>query len=98
MAAIDVALPDLNAVSHDQDSAARRLASLLRTERYWLLPAAILFGWLTFLAFVLPIDPDEAVFKIVATGITHGRWPYRDLWDNKPPLIYAWYLPAGFGA
>lgn len=71
-------------------------------ERYshlaWSVPAAALFVWLSALAFVLPYDPDEAVYKIIATGIVHGHWPYRDLFDHKPPLIYAWYLPAGLGA
>lgn len=55
-------------------------------------------AWLTVLAFVLPYDPDEAVYKIIATGIIEGKWPYRDLFDHKPPVVYFWYLPAGLGA
>jgi len=69
-----------------------------RDRHPWLAPAALLFCWLTALAFILPYDPDEAVYKIVAHGIVHGQWPYRDLFDHKPPLIYIWYLPAGLGA
>jgi hypothetical protein len=64
----------------------------------WLTPSMCLFGWLTFLAFVVPIGPDEAVYKIVATGIFDGHWPYRDLFVNRQPLIFFWYLPAGLGA
>lgn len=64
----------------------------------WKVCAALLAAWLTVLAFILPYDPDEAVYKIIATGIVHGKWPYHDLFDHKPPLIYFWYLPAGLGA
>ncbi|MGD0114715.1 MAG: hypothetical protein ABSC13_01755 [Dehalococcoidia bacterium] len=64
----------------------------------WRVCAALLAAWLTVLAFILPYDPDEAVYKIIATGIVHGKWPYHDLFDHKPPLIYLWYLPGGLGA
>lgn len=60
--------------------------------------AGALFGWLSVLGLIVPYDPDEAVYKVVATGIIDGQWPYRDLFDHKPPLVYAWYLPAGLGA
>ena len=62
-----------------------------------LISAVALFCWLCFLGFILPADPDESVFKVVARGIVDGRWPYRDLFDNKPPLVYFFYLPTGFG-
>jgi 4-amino-4-deoxy-L-arabinose transferase-like glycosyltransferase len=64
----------------------------------WKLCAALLAAWLTVLAFILPYDPDEAIYKIIATGIVHGKWPYHDLFDHKPPLIYLWYLPTALGA
>ncbi len=70
------------------------LRSVVEARAYWLFPAGALLAWLSFLAFVLPYDPDEAVFKIVARGILDGRWPYRDFFDNKAPLLYVWYLPA----
>ena len=44
-----------------------------------------------------PLTPDEAVYQIVSTGMVHGQWPYRDLFDHKPPLAYAWYVPSAFG-
>src|SRR2546430_388559 len=74
----------------------RRVWEFAHTERTWLLPATLLFVWLSFLAFVIPYDYDEAVYTIVARGIVSGHWPYRDLFDHKPPLIYVWYLPGGF--
>jgi hypothetical protein len=64
----------------------------------WLLPALLLVAWLSVLAFILPYDVDEAVYAIVAGGIVDGQWPYRDLFDHKPPVLYALYLPAGLGA
>lgn len=67
-------------------------------SRSWVLLGGGLFAWLTILTFIWPYDPDEAVYKIVATGIFDGRWPYRDLFDHKPPMVYVWYLPAGLGA
>lgn len=64
----------------------------------WAIPAAAAFLGLALLAFVRSYDPDEAVYSIMASGIVDGRWPYRDLFDHKPPLIYLWYLPTALGA
>ena len=38
-----------------------------------------------------PFERDEGVYATVAEGLLHGKVPYRDLFDNKPPLVYAWY-------
>ncbi len=67
-------------------------------ERAWVVPAALLWTWLALLAFVVPLDPDEAVYRAITSGIIDGHWPYRDLFDHKPPLMYAWYLPTALGA
>jgi hypothetical protein len=74
------------------------MPSSLLSRAPWALPALLLAAWLCALAFILPYDPDEAVYSIIASGIVDGRWPYRDLFDHKPPLLYAVYLPAGLGA
>jgi hypothetical protein len=63
-------------------------------NRLWILTALGLFVWLSLLAFWLPYDADESVYRIVASGMLDGKWPYRDLFDHKPPLIYVWYLPG----
>ena len=34
--------------------------------------------------------PDEGSFCTVAQGLLHGRLPYRDLFNEKPPLQYFW--------
>ena len=80
------------------DLARPRIMSALRELRLAWILAGILFGWLAIFAWMQPLSPDEAVYKIVATGALHGQWPYRDLFDHKPPLAYAWYLPAALGA
>jgi len=38
-----------------------------------------------------PFERDEGVYATVAQGLLDGKVPYRDLFDNKPPLVYAWY-------
>ncbi len=38
-----------------------------------------------------PFERDEGVYATVAQGLLKGQMPYRDLFDNKPPLVYAWY-------
>ena len=45
--------------------------------------------YLPFLA--APFERDEGVYATVAQGLLDGRVPYRDLFDNKPPLVYGWY-------
>lgn len=39
----------------------------------------------------MPFERDEGTYATVAQGILHGKLPYRDLFDNKPPLVYGWY-------
>ncbi len=34
---------------------------------------------------------DEGIYQVVGMGINHGRLLYRDIWDNKPPLLYMLY-------
>ena len=38
-----------------------------------------------------PFERDEGVYATIAQGLLDGRVPYRDLFDNKPPLVYGWY-------
>ena len=38
-----------------------------------------------------PLDGDEGVYATIARLILDGGVPYRDLFDNKPPLQYAWF-------
>ncbi len=38
-----------------------------------------------------PFERDEGVYATIAQGLLHENVPYRDLFDNKPPLVYGWY-------
>lgn len=67
---------------------------LPRTRRAELLLLAIIVGlplalYAPFLG--TPFERDEGVYATVAQGLLSGQIPYRDLFDNKPPLVYAWY-------
>ncbi len=51
---------------------------------------------LAFLAplFQAPFEPDEGVYGTIARGWMDGAIPYRDLWDNKAPLLFLWYVAS----
>jgi len=51
---------------------------------------------LLFLAplFDAPLDPDQGGYATIARGWLHGAIPYRDLWDNKGPLLFLWYVAS----
>ncbi|MPZ98822.1 MAG: hypothetical protein GEU80_05680 [Dehalococcoidia bacterium] len=63
-----------------------RLARALVLATIALVPIA-----LTFPFFSEPLDVDEGAYATVAQGLLGGQIPYRDLFDHKPPLVYAWY-------
>jgi 4-amino-4-deoxy-L-arabinose transferase-like glycosyltransferase len=66
----------------------RLLASLalLAVSALPLLLLAPLFG--------TPFEPDEGAYGTIARGWLNGAIPYRDLWDNKGPLLYLWYAAS----
>jgi len=41
-----------------------------------------------------PFMRDEGFYATVAQIIKHGGIPYRDAFDNKPPMIFAWYYAS----
>ncbi len=51
---------------------------------------------LAFLAplFEAPFDPDQGGYATIARGWLDGAIPYRDLWDNKGPLLFLWYAAS----
>ena len=51
-----------------------------------LIPAAL---YLPFLG--EPLFADEAVYSVIGRGLLDGQLPYRDLFDNKPPVLYGWF-------
>jgi len=56
--------------------------------------AAFLVIWLnlSWRPDVSQLPPDSGFYAYYGKAILHGQIPYRDLWDNKPPLGY--YLNA----
>ncbi len=37
---------------------------------------------------------DQSIYALVGEGVLHGKMPYRDLWDFKPPGIFLVYALA----
>ena len=63
----------------------------------WRFEAAVLaiIALLPLLFFALirnnPFERDEGVYATIAQGLLRDNVPYRDLFDNKPPLVFGWY-------
>lgn len=34
---------------------------------------------------------DEGIYQVIGHAIVKGRLLYRDIWDNKPPILYLYY-------
>lgn len=65
------------------------------------LPAALLLLGICSLPVALyapflnePFMRDEGLFAAVGQLVLDGGIPYRDAFDNKPPLIFAWYATS----
>jgi hypothetical protein len=43
---------------------------------------------------VFAFGRDQGIYAVVGEGILHGKLPYRDLWDFKPPGIFFVYAFA----
>lgn len=37
---------------------------------------------------------DEGIYEVIGKAMSHGEILYRDIWDNKPPLLYLIYASA----
>ncbi len=67
----------------------------LRDPDLWLKAVA----WVTIIACALLIltfsfGRDQGIYALVGDGLLHGRVPYKDLWDFKPPGIFYVYALA----
>lgn len=38
---------------------------------------------------------DEGIYQVVGSALNEGRILYKEVWDNKPPLLYLIYAWAG---
>lgn len=72
------------------------LAKLERTAiGWWLIALCLLFFVLRFPSFIEPYwYGDEGIYEVIGQSMDHGRLLYRDIWDNKPPLLYVVYALA----
>src|SRR4051812_18976581 len=43
---------------------------------------------------VFSFGRDQGIYALVGEGLLHGKLPYRDLWDFKPPGIFFVYALA----
>ncbi|MBN1567827.1 MAG: glycosyltransferase family 39 protein [Acidobacteria bacterium] len=55
--------------------------------------AALIFLFLMPL-FEAPFERDQGTYATIARGWMNGAVPYRDLWDNKGPLLFLWYIAS----
>ncbi|MCL5438695.1 MAG: hypothetical protein M1268_01760 [Patescibacteria group bacterium] len=71
----------------------KKLARLEKSRNCWFL-LSILFVFF-FLRLPSLFEPywygDEGIYQVVGMGINNNRLLYRDIWDNKPPLLYLLY-------
>src|SRR3990172_10834288 len=44
--------------------------------------------------FGAPFERDQGGYATIARGWLEGSIPYRDLWDNKGPLLFLWYAAS----
>ena len=69
------------------------LGKIEKTIDCWFLIATLFFFFLLRLPSLF--EPywygDEGIYQVMGMGINHGRLLYRDIWDNKPPLLYMLY-------
>src|SRR3990167_9750693 len=63
-------------------------------------PRDVLFLGLTLILFFLLrlpslIEPywygDEGIYEVLGMAMRNERLLYKDIWDNKPPLLYVMY-------
>jgi hypothetical protein len=69
------------------------LKKLEKTKEFWFLFITSFFFFL--LRFPSLFEPnwygDEGIYQVLGMGINQGKLLYRDIFDNKPPLLYIFY-------
>ena len=69
------------------------LAKLEKSREYWFLIAiCVVFFFLRFPSLFEPYwYGDEGIYQTLGLGMNEGKLLYRDIFDNKPPLLYFLY-------
>lgn len=72
------------------------LAHLEKNRLFWtLLGLCILFFFLRLPSIIEPYwYGDEGIYQVIGQALNNGHLLYRDIWDNKPPLLYLIYAFA----
>lgn len=69
------------------------LGKLEQSKTFWILFIISFFFFL--FRFPSLFEPywygDEGIYHVLGDGIREGKILYRDIWDNKPPLLYVTY-------
>ncbi len=69
-------------------------ASITRRE-CWSAACAVSIFFACLLQFIVfSFGRDQSIYAVLGDGILHGKLPYRDLWDFKPPGIFFVYAFA----
>jgi hypothetical protein len=72
------------------------LTRLEKTKLFWSVLALVLIFFLLRLPSI--IEPywygDEGIYHVIGQAMHNGQLLYRDIWDNKPPLLYSIYAYA----
>ena len=73
------------------------LAKLEKTKiLWWIIALCMLFFFLRLPSIIEPYwYGDEGIYEVVGQSMDQGRLLYRDIWDNKPPLLYVVYAVTG---
>jgi hypothetical protein len=68
-------------------------ARLEKSKNFWfLLIISVVFFLLRLPSLFEPYwYGDEGIYQTLALAMNNGRLLYRDIWDNKPPLLYVLY-------
>jgi len=67
----------------------------VRDPDAWLRGAAfVVVGFAALQILLFSFGRDQGIYALVGEGMLHGKLPYRDLWDFKPPGIFFVYALA----
>jgi len=71
----------------------KMLKRLQKAKEFWFLFITSVFFFI--LRFPSLFEPywygDEGIYQVLGMGIRQGKLLYRDIFDNKPPLLYIFY-------
>lgn len=69
-----------------------RLEVLPHLNDFFLLGTLFIFALLRIPSLIEPDwYGDEGIYQVIGQALNSGRLLYRDIWDNKPPVLYVYY-------